>query len=73
MSDDPVKLDDYHAHEVLHVCNLICNLIDSELISHPWTQAHPKVSEAIQTAKTAMFNAYQVAGREIDGNSGETP
>ena len=33
-------LDEFHAHEVLHVAALIESLFEREIVEHPWTKRH---------------------------------
>lgn len=63
------QLDEFHGHEVLHLASVVCNLIELEMVEHPWTQAHPKAAKAIASALSAMADAYQVIGSETMGTN----
>ena len=59
-----MELDEFSGHEVLHLATVVCNLIEREMLDHPWTQAHPKAANAVAHALSAMSAAYQVIGAE---------
>ncbi len=58
-------LDEFHQHEVLHLSSVLCNVIGQELIEHPWTQANPEALKALESAMSAMADAYQIVSLHV--------
>jgi hypothetical protein len=54
-------LDEFHAHEVLHVASLIADLFDREVVEHPWTKIH--VQKEAEAVMTALGRFYQQVGK----------
>lgn len=55
---EEVVVDEFHAHEALDRTSLICDLIESHLISHPWFQAHPEVMAKVESAQAILGEVY---------------
>jgi len=58
------KIDDYHRHEALDRTHLLCNMIDSHLLSHPFIEARGDLHEQVQQAVAMLASVYQKIGEE---------
>jgi hypothetical protein len=57
--DEPIKLDSYHWHEVLHMSLFLANSVSHELIDHPVIQANQELLTLSQEAHQNLFDLYQ--------------
>jgi hypothetical protein len=55
-------LDEFHAHEAMDRAAMLCNVVSSELLSHPYVQANAKVRDKIEVALSHLVGAYQALG-----------
>jgi hypothetical protein len=50
-----VPLDQFHAHEALDRKSLICDLIQTHLLGHPWFEAHPDAQAQVAAAQRILL------------------
>ena len=55
-------LDQFHTHEALDRASLICDLIDSHLLRHPFVVAHHIIQAKVEAGLRLIFDAYQDIG-----------
>lgn len=59
-----VPLDQFHAHEALDRSNMLVEIIDQQLLTHPYIKADPKKVALVEKATKALFKLYQQIGYE---------
>ena len=56
------KLDRFHYHEAVDRLAMVNAIIDDHIFQHPVVKSFGKLKEEVETAATALFSAYQMAG-----------
>jgi len=59
---EPLKLDDFHYHEMMDRIHVINNTINDHLLVHPVATKHKRLYNKIEKALNLLADAYQMAG-----------
>lgn len=63
MSNEVQALDEFHAHEAMHVAHVLQNMVAHELEGHPAVAAYPEVSRLVGEVQDRLGELYQAIGR----------
>jgi len=61
IEDEP---DSYSHHEAMHVASMFADMVGDRLVDHRAIKCDPKRIELADAAFQALFNLYQLIGRE---------
>ncbi len=56
------RLDEFHAHEALHVAHVLQNMVAHELEDHPFVTANPKIKKRVEAVQRELGKLYQAIG-----------
>ncbi len=58
------ELDDYARHEILHMSLFLSEAVHQQLVDRELVQTNPKWKELAEQAHSALFDLYQLIGKE---------
>jgi hypothetical protein len=64
MSDDPVKIDQFHRHEVLHTTHIVSAMFEDHVATHAYTLSDPEVLAAAEKVSAALADLYLLVGQK---------
>jgi len=53
------EIDEFHLHEALDRCHVICSNIDDHLLSHPVVEQYSHIKDLILNGQSLIAKAYQ--------------
>ena len=56
------ELDEFHAHEALDRASVMADMVEANLLNHPYIKAHPDVFKHVSKAVSELYTAYQLIG-----------
>lgn len=56
------KLGEFHYHEALDRCYILCGQVDEHLAEHPVVKKHKKIKKNVKKAVTLLAESYQLIG-----------
>jgi hypothetical protein len=63
MADKP-SIDEFARHEVLHMANVLAELVDAQLVEHIAIQACPEWHKMASKAANLLHDLYQKIGEK---------
>ena len=58
-------LDEFHYHEALDRTNLICDILEQQILPHPVFEKHEDLKKEMEDAIGVLYKVYSKVGKKM--------